>query len=132
MSAGGMDLPSPSVEKRDTDKRIFVNRSLSLEKIKVILSFAKHKRIIQSLIETLRNIRKLYIVYYKVYGSYWPKIRLTLLFFDKEKISSGWICIYHNYMFSFMALIWTIPWPSTNPLSMRFLVSKWSGRSFYN
>lgn len=36
MSAGGMDLPSPSVEKRDTDKRIFVNRSLSLEKIKVI------------------------------------------------------------------------------------------------
>ena len=72
-----MDLPSPSVEKRDTDKRIFVNRSLSLEKIKVILSFAKHKRIIQSLIETLKDIRKLYIVYYKVYGSYWPKIRLT-------------------------------------------------------
>jgi len=35
MSGGvGSDLPSPSVEKRDTDKRIFVNRSLSLEKIK--------------------------------------------------------------------------------------------------
>ncbi len=33
--AGAMDLPSPTVEKRDTDKRIFVNRSLSLEKIKV-------------------------------------------------------------------------------------------------
>jgi len=32
--AGAMDLPSPTVEKRDTDKRIFVNRSLSLEKIK--------------------------------------------------------------------------------------------------